>query len=215
MAKLSLALAAALAASASAFAPSSLSTPTTALSAADVGPEETEAEPMWDPLGLYTLEDAADTFPNMFPKSQFIEEAEIKHGRMAMLGWTGVWATSVGGFGLGLHFPGFPVESDWTKALGVFADAEPAWFGAILLFIAIAEGESVGHSGDNWRNMGTKTPGNLGLDPLGLQAKLSDERQAHYKDIERKNGRAAMIAMASLFSYESIPGSVPIMDIIS
>ena len=95
MAKLSLALAAALAASASAFAPSSLSTPTTALSAADVGPEETEAEPMWDPLGLYTLEDAADTFPNMFPKSQFIEEAEIKHGRMAMLGWTGVWATSV------------------------------------------------------------------------------------------------------------------------
>jgi len=205
MAKFSLALAATLAASAAAFAPTTVtpvSTSTTALSA-------------WDPLSLYTLEDSADTFPNMFPKGQFLDEAEIKHGRMAMLGWTGVWATHVGGFGLGLHFPGFPVESDWTKALGVFAADQPAWFGAILLFISIAEGESVGHSGDNWRNMSTKEPGNLGFDPYGLKQRLSPERQAHFKDIEMKNGRAAMIAMASLFSYEALPGSVPIMDIIS
>jgi hypothetical protein len=117
--------------------------------------------------------------------------------------------------GLGLHFPGFPVESDWTKALGVFAADQPAWFGAILLFISIAEGESVGHSGDNWRNMGTKTPGDYGFDWMGMKNKLSEERQAHYKIVERKNGRAAMIAMASLFSMEALPGSVPIMDIIS
>jgi hypothetical protein len=213
MAKLSLALAAALAASATAFTPSTSSPTTTALSGA-TGFEETGGVP-WDPLSLSKLEDAADTFPNMFPMSDFITEAEIKHGRMAMLGWTGVWATHVGGLGLGLHIDGFPVESDWTKALGVFAAEEPAWFGAILLFISIAEGESVGHSGDNWRNMGTKEPGNLGLDWMGLQKKLSEERVAHYKVIERKNGRAAMIAMASLFSMEALPGSVPIMDIIS
>lgn len=213
MAKLSLALAAALAASASAFTPSRVSQSSTALPAY-TGFEETGGEP-WDPLSLSKLEDAADTFPNMFPMSQFIEEAEIKHGRMAMLGWTGVWATHVGGMGLGLHFPGFPVESDWTKALGVFAAEEPAWFGAILLFISIAEGESVGHSGDNWRNMSTKTPGDLGLDPLGLKKKLSEEKQEYYKIVERKNGRAAMIAMASLFAMEAIPGSVPVMDIIS
>ena len=117
--------------------------------------------------------------------------------------------------GLGLHFPGFPVESDWTKALGVFAAEQPAWFGAILLFISIAEGESVGHSGDNWRNMSTKEPGNLGLDPFGLTKKLSEEKQQYYKVIEKKNGRAAMIAMASLFAMESIPGSVPIMNVLS
>ncbi len=120
-----------------------------------------------------------------------------------------------GGLGLGLHFPGFPVEPDWTKALGVFAAEQPAWFGAILLFISIAEGESVGHSGDNWRNMGTKTPGNNGLDPFGLTKKLSEEKQEYYKIIEKKNGRAAMIAMASLFAMESIPGSVPIMDVLN
>ena len=42
-----------------------------------------------------------EAFPNMFPDKQFMQEAEIKHGRMCMLAWTGVWATT----GLGLHFP--------------------------------------------------------------------------------------------------------------
>jgi len=213
MAKLSLTLAAALAASATAFAPSTAGVKSDT-SLAATGFEEVGGEP-WDPLSLGKLEDAADTFPNMFPMSQFLEEAEIKHGRMSMLAWTGVWATHVGGFGLGMHIPGMPVESDWTKALGVVAAEQPALFASVLLFISIAEGESVGHSGDNWRNKGTKTPGNLGLDPLGLQAKLSEEDFARYKIVEKKNGRAAMIAMASLFAMESIQGSVPLMDIFS
>jgi hypothetical protein len=34
-----------------------------------------------------------DTFPNMFPNVQYLQESEIKHGRQAMLAWTGVWAT--------------------------------------------------------------------------------------------------------------------------
>ena len=38
--------------------------------------------------------EAFDTFPNMFPNEQFLKAAEIKHGRQAMLAWTGVWATS-------------------------------------------------------------------------------------------------------------------------
>jgi hypothetical protein len=213
MAKLSLALTAALAASVTAFAPSnagSRSASTTTFAA--TGFEEVGGEP-WDPLGFGKFEDAADTFPNMFPMSQFLEEAEKKHGRMSMLAWTGVWATHVGGMGLGMHIPGMPVESDWTKALGVVASEQPALFGSILLFISIAEGESVGHSGDNWRNKSTKEPGNLGLDPLGLGKKLTEEEVARYKIVETKNGRAAMIAMASLFAFESIPGSVPLMDL--
>jgi len=154
-----------------------------------------------------------DTFPNMFPDQQFVKEAEIKHGRMSMLAWTGIWATHQGGMGLGMHIPGFPVESDWTKALGVFASEQPAWFAGILLFISIAEGESVGHSGDNFRGKSSKTAGDLGFDPWGLKARLSEEEVARYTDVEMKNGRAAMIAMASMFAFESIPGSVPIMDV--
>lgn len=79
----------ALIASASAFAPQQQATVSkTALAAT--------SDDIWDPLGLYTLGsgEAFDTFPNMFPKEQFLIEAETKHGRMAMLGWTGVWATS-------------------------------------------------------------------------------------------------------------------------
>ena len=132
---------------------------------------------------------------------------------MSMLAWTGVWATHVGGMGLGMHIPGMPDEADWTKALGEVASQQPALFGGVLLFISIAEGESVGYSGDNWRNKSTKVPGNLGLDPLGFGSRLTDEEAARYKIVELKNGRLAMIAMASLFAFESIPGSVPLMDL--
>jgi hypothetical protein len=131
-----------------------------------------------------------------------------------MLAWTGVWATTKGGLGLGLHFPGFP-EADWTTALGTFAKEQPVWFGAILALICIAEGESVGHSGDNFRGMSTKQePGFLNFDYLGVGKSASPEKLARYKDVELKNGRAAMIAMASLFAFKAIPGSVPIMDLL-
>lgn len=118
-----------------------------------------------------------------------------------------------GGFGLGLRFPGMP-DADWTTAFGAVAQEQPALFGTILLFIMIAEGESVGHSGDNFRGKSTKTPGDLNFDYLGMKKKLSPEKMARYKDVEMKNGRAAMIAMASLFAFKSIEGSVPIMDIL-
>ena len=114
-----------------------------------------------------------------------------------------------------MHFPGAPECDDWTQALGVFSQENPGVFGAILAFIAIAEGESVGHSGDNFRGKSTNTPGDLNFDYLGLKKKLSAEKYENYQTVEIKNGRAAMIAMASLFAAESIPGSVPIMDIIS
>lgn len=49
----------------------------------------------FDPLGLAKLGtgESFDTFPNMFPDVQYLKESEIKHGRQAMLAWTGVWAT--------------------------------------------------------------------------------------------------------------------------
>jgi hypothetical protein len=115
--------------------------------------------------------------------------------------------------GLGMKIPGFPDCPDWTKALGVFATEQPGWFGGILLFIMLAEGESVGWSGDNFRGKDHKTPGDLNFDYLGMKKKMTPEQYARYEIVETKNGRAAMIAMASLFAFESIPGSVPLMDI--
>jgi hypothetical protein len=50
----------------------------------------------WDPLGLYELGSgkAFDTFPNVFPDKQYLDASEVKHGRQAMLAWTGIWATT-------------------------------------------------------------------------------------------------------------------------
>ena len=89
--------------------------------------------------------------------------------------------------GLGLHFPGFPNEPDWTQALGTFATEQPAWFGAIIGFIAVCEGESVGHSGDNFRGKSTKADqGDLNFDYLGMKKRLTPEQYARYQDVETK-----------------------------
>lgn len=197
---------AALVGSAAAFAPVPAAKTASALNA-DVEYLEVGGEP-WDPMGFGKMHEIKGAFPNMFPHTQFLQEAEIKHGRMSMIAWTGVWATE----GLGWHFPGAPVIDDWATALPVWAREDPGSFGAILAFIAIAEGESVGHTGDNFRGVSTKTPGDLGFDILGLTKKMDEEKLARYKVVEKKNGRLAMIAMASLFAMKSIPGSVPIMD---
>ena len=167
----------------------------------------------WDPLDLALLGQNIDTFPNMFPDQQFVEAAEIKHGRMAMLAWTGVWATE----GLGLRFPAWDLTdkiTDWTVALPIFLREEPAMFAAIMCFIAVAEGESVGHSGDNYRGKSTKdSPGDLGLYLWGGNPRtMKPEKLETYMIQEKKHGRLAMIGMASLMAWKVIPGSVPIMD---
>merc|ERR1719261_198785 len=79
-------------------------------------------------MGFGKMNEIEGAFPNMFPHTQFLEEAEIKHGRMAMLAWTGVWATE----GLGWHFPGAPQADDWTTGLGVWAREDPGRHGLRL-----------------------------------------------------------------------------------
>lgn len=77
MAKLSLPVIASLVAGTAAFAPVSRPSAKTSLkAAADKG--------YWDPLGLYELGsgEAFDTFPNMFPAKQYLDDSEKKHGRM-------------------------------------------------------------------------------------------------------------------------------------
>lgn len=93
MAKFTAALLASVVASSAAFVPqAAVPQQVTALQAK--GFEEVGGVP-FDPLGLAKLGtgESFDTFPNMFPNIQFLQEAEIKHGRQAMLAWTGVWAT--------------------------------------------------------------------------------------------------------------------------
>jgi hypothetical protein len=205
-ATMKLPLFAALVGSAAAFAPTTPVAKTSALSVA-YNPEFGGND--FDPMGLGKMYEIKGAFPNCFPHTQYLEESEIKHGRMAMLAWTGVWATESG-----LHFPGAPIADDWSTALPIWAREDPGGFGLILAFIMIAEGEGVSHAGDNFRGVSKKIPGDMGFDWMGMTKKLDDEKINRYKTVEKKNGRAAMIAMASLFAFKSIPGSVPIMDLL-
>ena len=92
MAKLSAAVFAALVACASAFAPQKGAQSQTSLKAV-TGFEEVGGK-VFDPMGFLKLGSGViDTFPNMFPNEQYLRESELKHGRQAMLAWTGIWAT--------------------------------------------------------------------------------------------------------------------------
>lgn len=57
------------------------------------------------------------------------------------------------------------------------------------------------------------TPGKIPLlwDPLGFTAKLSPEALARKRSSELKNGRLAMIGIASLVSGHFIPDSIPLL----
>mmetsp|Transcript_32505 Transcript_32505/g.78685 ORF Transcript_32505/g.78685 Transcript_32505/m.78685 type:complete len:212 (+) Transcript_32505:136-771(+) len=205
-----LALFAALAGSAAAFAPAPVAKTSSAISVKPVAYNLEFGGADFDPMGFSKMHEIKGAFPNMFPHPQFLEEAEIKHGRMSMLAWTGVWATESG-----LHFPGAPVADDWATALPVWAREDPGGFGLILAFIMIAEGEGVSHAGDNFRGVSKKVPGDMGFDWMGMTQKKDEAFIERYKTVEKKNGRAAMIAMASLFAFKSIPGSVPIMTLLA
>jgi Chlorophyll A-B binding protein len=99
MAKVSAAVFAALVASTAAFAPQQSAVRESTLSmkgSADMWKFSIPDGEIWDPMGFSKLSggQSFDTFMNMFPDQQYMAESEIKHGRQAMLAWTGVWATS-------------------------------------------------------------------------------------------------------------------------
>ena len=96
MVKLFISVLSSLCLSSAAFAPQSSRVRSSAINAFGgpvTGFEEVGGE-VWDPLGLGKLGEKIDTFPNMFPDKQYMQESEIKQGRMAMLAWTGIWATT-------------------------------------------------------------------------------------------------------------------------
>ena len=61
-----------------------------------------------------------------------------------------------------------------------------------------------------FRGLSKKVPGDMGFNWMGH----GETTVAKYRSVELRQGRAAMIAMASLFAMKSIPGSVPIMDLL-
>lgn len=139
----------------------------------------------FDPLGFTDFVDV-----------RFMQEAEIKHGRITMLAVVGWIATD-----LGLRLPG-----DIHQVSSVEAhDAAVAWGGMsqILLWVIIAEAISTVAVVQMLEGSG-RAPGSFGFDPLKLKDNAAKKADMELKEIT--NGRLAMLAFGGLCTQAVLYG---------
>jgi len=223
-------------ASASAFAPSSSSrsTSTSSASVITVAPLNAFVDSAFGvsietgnkvpPLGRKILEDAGPDGVKWF------QNAEIKHGRIAMVATIGFWVQK-----LGVHFPlylgpsgsnGFnPTEAhNWllsTTTGTTFADiAQASPLDAVSMvpeqgwaqiFLLAGWFECIAYQ-RQWADEGEQIPGDYGYDPLGFTKKEGGIAGKDFESLrmkEIKNGRVAMMTIAAWVSNEYIPGALP------
>eukprot|EP00930_Biecheleria_cincta_P034055 TRINITY_DN2356_c0_g1_i5.p1 TRINITY_DN2356_c0_g1~~TRINITY_DN2356_c0_g1_i5.p1 ORF type:complete len:505 (+),score=100.12 TRINITY_DN2356_c0_g1_i5:47-1561(+) len=161
----------------------------------------------WDPFGLAKLYDRNFDFnyAMTYPHVQFLREAEIKHGRVAMLAYVGILAKSV------VTIPGYPDIMEWDKAYDVIMSgggrtAAEIGIAQIWLFCMVLEGKFF--PADAWVGQMEREPGDLGFDPLGFTKSPNFDMKAMQLK-ELKNGRLAMLAVAAIASALKVPGAVP------
>ncbi len=125
----------------------------------------------------------------------FLREAELKHGRTAMLATLGFVATD-----LGVKLPG---EIHALSSVAAH-DAAVSW-GAmtqILVTIVVLEFVSVIAVYQMLNGSGRK-PGDYGFDPLNF-SKGKEDKTMELKEIE--NGRLAMVAFAGIVTQAVVTG---------
>ena len=159
----------------------------------------------WDPLRLGELHGlvAGSEHAGVMPSPQWLREAEIKHGRVAMLAFTGALVQSYG-----MHFPGSLNGEYYEAGVNPF-EATPSAFATnpmgmaqILLFIGLTEGYTFPEGA--WSGDMKREPGDLGYRVM-RSADVMEEQQIK----ELKNGRAAMLGIMAFSAAHFIPGSVP------
>lgn len=146
------------------------------------------ADAEFDPLGL------SDSFD-----IKWMREAEIKHGRAAMLATVGFVVQEY------WSLPGYPLVADSNQA--------PAAVGlSSMLQWAVGCGIY-----EYWTNKGNITmenmfsdparvPGKFGFDPMGLSKGKTPEEMAKWEQSEIENGRLAMLAIGGMIHHNWVTG---------
>jgi light-harvesting complex I chlorophyll a/b binding protein 1 len=138
----------------------------------------------WDPLKL-----TADLAEG---RLTFYREAELKNGRTAMLGVLGIIVgTNFHPFYEGAEPYSSPVASHFTPAM------QANFWPSLVIACGLAELFSLPD--------GSKAPGDLGFDPLGLKPD-DDKKFLELQNKEINNGRLAMIGFAGLIGKELLTG---------
>mmetsp|Transcript_7992 Transcript_7992/g.19742 ORF Transcript_7992/g.19742 Transcript_7992/m.19742 type:complete len:188 (-) Transcript_7992:269-832(-) len=144
------------------------------------------AKTVFDPLDLASKYDL-----------NWLREAEIKHGRLCMLAFAG-WIT----VDAGITFPGPKFEGIKSLEAHDIAVANGSMW-ALLLFVSICEYKHmsivVPKLDGDW---GDWEPGNYKFDPF----KLDSPRR---REIELKNGRAAMLAFSGVVTQCALGHPAP------
>merc|ERR1712003_413108 len=136
------------------------------------------------------------------PTLYWMREAELKHGRVAMLAWFG-WLATDGGFGITLRFPGqiYSVENipNSYNAHNILVEqGSMAFFefctGAAL--VQVSKGELEREAGD------------FGLDPLQFLKGKPEDEVRRMKTRELLNGRLGMLAFGAVATQAALgPGT--------
>ncbi|EGB09834.1 putative plastid light harvesting protein isoform 33 [Aureococcus anophagefferens] len=140
----------------------------------------------FDPFGFTSIFDV-----------KWLREAEIKHGRICMLAWTGFVATDLG----------FTLPGDMHQVSSVLAHDVACKYGAMQqLFLWLSFTEvilSAGVAQMMW--MGSpREPGDYGLDPLDFCS--TPEKKADMKLKEITHCRLAMFAFSGVVTQAVLTG---------
>lgn len=128
-----------------------------------------------------------------FASMDFLREAEIKHGRICMLAWTGFVAVD-----MGFHIYPFPEAYQGLSSVTAHdALVEQGamsqiflWISLIEVFGSIALMQMMEGSG--------REAGDFGFDPLGFLKGKSEEEKNEMKLKELTHGRLAMMAFSGV-----------------
>uniref|UniRef100_A0A7S1B8J0 Plastid light harvesting protein n=1 Tax=Corethron hystrix TaxID=216773 RepID=A0A7S1B8J0_9STRA len=176
------------------------------------------------PLGQALLDDATPDAVAWF------QNAEIKHGRVAMVATIGFmiqkWGVHMplylGPSGSNVFHPeganNWMLSSSAGVSFGDIAKLSPLDAVAAVpiagwLQVLFAAGAFEAVAYHRQYNLGGRVPGDYGYDPLGFtkcEGGLESDKMKSMRMKEIKNGRVAMMAIAGWVSSEAIPGSFPV-----
>jgi light-harvesting complex I chlorophyll a/b binding protein 1 len=122
---------------------------------------------------------------------KWMREAELEHGRLCMLAWTGYVSVD-----LGLKFPG----AKYAGLTSFTAHETTAKYELFLLLLFVGTFETIKFSQIYGENPSRK-PGDFGFDPLKLLTPATEEK---YKLAELTHGRLAMLAFSAVVTQSAL-----------
>ena len=134
-----------------------------------------------------------------------MREAEVKHGRVAMLAWFG-WLATDGAFGITLRFPGdiYSLDNIPNAYNAHNILVEQGSMGFLLLFVAFIEFCSSAALVQVSKGELDREAGDFSLDPLQFLKDKSAEDVKRMKTRELLNGRLAMLAFGAISTQSAL-----------